>query len=153
GRRPHRVRRDVVERPEFIAGAPAAPVLDRLEDLIELPQAHRRGLRHCRHRLLTALWSLGFLRARRPGVRRPAVTPGLRTRRWRPPRAARRSRARICVLRQAPAIAARPAPGRPGGPRPGWCSAPWQVRTCPRPSSATPCGAAAGRYGRPGIPP
>src|SRR5262249_37645280 len=66
GRGPHRVRRDVVERPQLVAGAPTAPVLDRLEDLVELPQAHRRGLGQCRHRVLTAFWSLGLLRVRRP---------------------------------------------------------------------------------------
>src|SRR5690348_7356063 len=142
GRRPHSVRRDVVERPEFVVGAPAAPVLDRLEDLIELLQAYRRGLRQGRHRLLTAFWSLGLLRVRRPAPRRPAVTPGLRTRGWLSSPATRRSQARTCVPHQAPAIAARPAPGHPGGPHPGWCSAPWQLRTCPRPSSATPCGTA-----------
>src|SRR5215831_3037871 len=77
GRRSHRVRRDVVERPELVAGAPAAPVLDRLEDLVELAQAHRRGLRQCRHRLLTAFWSLGLLRARpRPPNSPRAAAPG-----------------------------------------------------------------------------
>src|SRR5712691_1534272 len=47
---PHRVRGDVVERPELVVGAPAAPVLDRFEDLVEFPQAHWRGLGHRGHR-------------------------------------------------------------------------------------------------------
>src|SRR5229473_966790 len=50
GRCPHRVLRDVVERPELVIAAPAAPVLDRLEDLVELPQRHPGGLSQRRHR-------------------------------------------------------------------------------------------------------
>ena len=43
GRAPHGVRRDVIHRPELVVGSPAAPVLDRLEGLVELGQRDRRG--------------------------------------------------------------------------------------------------------------
>ncbi len=57
GRRPHRAGGDVVQRPELVLGTPAPPVLDRLEDLVELPQRHRRGRRQRPHRLAYLLVS------------------------------------------------------------------------------------------------
>ena len=54
GRGPHRVCRDEVERPELVVGPPAPPVLDRLEDLVELSQRHRCRPRQRRHPLLTS---------------------------------------------------------------------------------------------------
>src|SRR5205807_361692 len=45
--RAHSVGRDQIERPEFIVGTPAAPVLHRLKDLLELVDAYSgRRLRH-----------------------------------------------------------------------------------------------------------
>src|SRR5258708_3264605 len=60
GRRPHGVRGDVIQRAERVVGSPAAPVLDRLEDLVQLWHRDRSGrgqLRHCLARLLSSGWS------------------------------------------------------------------------------------------------
>ena len=43
GRGPHAGRAEVVERAALIVGTPAAPVLDRLEDLLELAEGDRCG--------------------------------------------------------------------------------------------------------------
>ena len=63
GRGPHGVGGDVVQRAELVVGPPAAPVLDRLEDLVELGQRDPRGrgwldrgLAHLISSLRTGTW-------------------------------------------------------------------------------------------------
>src|SRR6202042_3559811 len=125
---PHVVRGEVVERAARVVSTPAAPVLDRLEDLLELGQGDRRGPGQSGHGITHRLSAEGCLPERNllepylpepyllePRLPEPdpvegpeaAGTPGPRTRPGRPSPTARQSPGRTGASRRARATAAR----------------------------------------------